>query len=103
MGKEIDDNSIYLGITVKKSSKKIEEEEDSKQSGVEVLLVNEDSPAEKAGIRKGDILTTINRVHISSKNEMLEAARTIEAGQKIPVEVIRAGSIMRIFIRFQKK
>ena len=96
------EDSIYLGISVKKADINKEDIE-QENVGVEILSVNKSSPAEKSGLKAGDIITTINRVNISSKNELLAAANEIEAGKKIPVEIMRSGNIMRIFIVFEKK
>ena len=49
------------------------------------------SPADKAGIKKGDILTSVNGIALNSFEELRQSLQTIEDGKKVEVGVISNG------------
>lgn len=60
-------------------------------TGAFVYQLTDNSAAEKAGIRQGDIITKLEQTSISSKAELLERMKYYEAGETIIVTVKRAG------------
>jgi serine protease Do len=63
---------------------------DSKQ-GVLVTQVFEGDPAEKAGIRKGDIITAIHGEQVSTTRELSAKIANVPVGQKTRITIIRNG------------
>lgn len=61
-------------------------------SGAFVYELTKDSPAEEAGIRKGDIIIKLDKTGISSKKELLDRMQYYKAGETVTVTVKRAGS-----------
>lgn len=59
--------------------------------GAFVYKMTDNSAAEKAGIRTGDIITKLDETTISSKNELLRRMQYYEAGETVKVTVMRAG------------
>lgn len=59
--------------------------------GVMVSKVEAGSPAEKAGVKVGDILTSVDGQAIKSSWDVMAKVRRIEDGQQVPVEVWRDG------------
>src|SRR4029077_21154541 len=60
-------------------------------SGALVGDVTPKSPAEKAGVKSGDVITEYNGKKVTdSRNLKLEAARTTP-GQKVPMTILRDG------------
>lgn len=59
--------------------------------GAFVYRLTENSAAEKAGIREGDIITKLDETTISSKDELLNRMQYYEAGETVRVTVMRAG------------
>ena len=49
------------------------------------------SPADKAGIKKGDILVSVNGSRLGSFEDLRQNLQTIEDGREVAVEVISAG------------
>lgn len=61
------------------------------RSDVLANLVVEGSPAEKAGLKNGDIISKINGQQISSDTELLQATKS-NAGQTVSIDYIRKGN-----------
>ncbi len=60
--------------------------------GAVVLSVIDDSPADEAGIKRGDIITKFGDVDITDYNDFGEALRESRVGDKVKVRVYRSGS-----------
>lgn len=60
-------------------------------SGAFVYEVNKDGAAEKADMRKGDVITRLDKTAISSRDELLEKMSYYAAGETVEVTVQRAG------------
>ena len=61
-------------------------------SGAYVYELTENSAAEKAGIREGDIIVKLDKTGISSKDELLNRMQYYEAGEIVQVTIKRTGS-----------
>jgi membrane-associated protease RseP (regulator of RpoE activity) len=59
--------------------------------GVLVKSVKKKSPAEKAGLKAGDVITKIDKETIKKSGEISEALSDFESGDKVNIEVIRKG------------
>jgi len=57
--------------------------------GVLVGDVFKDQPAEKAGFKRGDIITSVNNKEILNSNQLRNVIASIHPGEKIPIEIIR--------------
>ena len=80
---------------------KVEDTED--KSGVKIISVEDGSAADKAGLKKDDIITTINNEKVGSVNEIKD--QLDEAGDKgiIQVKAMRNNSEMNFDIKIPKK
>ena len=56
---------------------------------VEVTDVTKDSPANKAGIRKGDVILKVGEVPIKEPIHVTKAIRSLKPGQKVKIECLR--------------
>jgi membrane-associated protease RseP (regulator of RpoE activity) len=65
-------------------------------SGVMVSKVEPGSPADKAGIRVGDILTRIDGNALKSSWSLMDKVRQLDDGQQIPVEIWRNGKAQNL-------
>lgn len=61
-------------------------------NGVLVEKVHENTPAEKAGIKAGDVIVKINGRDIDTANRLRRVLSTYDPGDEIQVEIIRDGS-----------
>ena len=64
--------------------------------GVMVSKVEEGSPADKAGIKVGDILTSVDGQAIKNSWEVMAKVRRLEDGQQVPLEVWRNGKAQNL-------
>jgi len=80
---------------------KVEELEDA--SGVKILYVEEGSPAEKAGLKKDDVITHIGNQKVQDIRSIGEAMRENREKGIYPVTVNRNGSPFNVEVRIPKK
>jgi serine protease Do len=64
---------------------------EGKDKGAEVQTVSKESAAEKAGLKKGDIITRIDNKKIESSDDVTEAVRSHKPGEKINIHFLRDG------------
>jgi len=60
--------------------------------GVVIDSVFDGSPAERAGIRPGDIVVGVNNQNIETVQQFTALVSTIHIGEQVPIEVVRDGS-----------
>ena len=84
----------YIGVSVETVSS------DMTGSGIPegavVRAVNEDSPAEKAGLKENDIITKVNDDTIKSSNDLVSKIRKTAKGDKLTLTVYRKGEELTI-------
>jgi C-terminal processing protease CtpA/Prc len=96
-------NSAHLGVQVQDLNRdlapyfKVEE-----KSGVLVLSVGKDTPAEKAGLKAGDVITRLGEEKITDADDLISALRDYEDGDKVNVEYVRQGKSASVQIEFEK-
>ena len=87
-------NFVGIGIYMVKNTEK---------DLVQVLSPIRESPAEKAGIKAGDLITKVNGVSYTA-DQMSEMANTIkgEEGSKVTIEVLRGEQILTFEVTREK-
>jgi Do/DeqQ family serine protease len=68
----------------------------SSVSGALVSQVIEGSAAEAAGIRTGDVITTVNGQPVKSNSELRNAIGLLRVGDKVEVGLVRDGKPLRV-------
>jgi len=83
----------YLGVMIQDLTPALAKEFNLKESGGALVGdVTPDSPAEKAGIKSGDVIVEVDGKKVTdSRHLKLEVAR-FHPGQTVPVKVLRNGS-----------
>lgn len=79
----------WLGIEVQSLGSKFQRPTNMKQNGVLITAVMVNSPAEKAGIMPGDILTQINHVDIISLDNAVSFISKLKPNNKIKIQIFR--------------
>jgi serine protease Do len=85
-------NSAFLGVSSRKAEK----------GGATVLEVTAGSPAEKAGIRKGDIITKVNVSKIESPESLFETIHNFKPGEKVKIVFNRDGKEQSVMATLEK-
>jgi len=80
-----DEDRPFLGVSTEKT-----------ENGVRVQNVTENSGAQKAGIKTGDVITKVNEKKIESPAELSEMVSTYKPKDKITVTVKRDGKEMKL-------
>jgi len=60
-----------------------------KDEGVLILKVSKDTPAEKAGLKSGDVIVKFNDKKISNAGDITEILADLEKGDKADIRIIR--------------
>lgn len=81
-------DSGFLGISCSNVERR-QAEEYGIPDGVYVQDVNESGPADEAGIRKGDVIVSLNEVSVKTMEELSEMLRYYPVGEIVEVEIMR--------------
>jgi serine protease Do len=92
-------------ITVLKGRQKIglKVQDVEEGSGVKVLNTDEDSPAEKAGLKKDDVITEINGKAVNNTDEARELLKPEEGKNNYTIKAKRNGTTMSFDVKIPKK
>ena len=72
------------------------------EKGALVADVTKDAPADKAGIRNGDIILEFNGKPINEMNELPKTVAGTAVGSKVPVKLFRDGKIETVTLTVEK-
>lgn len=84
-----------LGVTVNSLSDQLKEYFGVKD-GVLVTSVTENSAASKAGVKAGDVITSVNGARVDSPSELREELRDVEPGEEFTLEITRDRKAMTL-------
>lgn len=65
--------------------------------GIVIDSVFTDSPAQKAGLKRGDIVTIFNNSEVLNVNQFSVLVTTVKHGEEVPVEVVRGGDELTLY------
>ena len=85
-------NTAFLGVSSRKSEK----------GGATVLEVTKGSPAEKAGIKTGDIITKVDDAKIESPENLFETIHNYKPGDKVKIVFNRGGKVQTVTATLDK-
>lgn len=96
----IDKGSVeygWLGVSMGSILPEIKEELDNKgQEGAFIYSIFNNSPAERSGIKPGDIVISVDNKTIKDNNDLLKAVGNLPAGKKSVFRVIRDNQIINV-------
>ncbi|MGM9787048.1 MAG: Do family serine endopeptidase [Candidatus Cryptobacteroides sp.] len=91
-----------LGITMQPVDDKIAKElKLSSVNGVYIVEVSENGAADKAGVKKGDVLVAIDSVRITNTASVQELVSKFSPGDKAELTIIRDGKEKKLEVKFQ--
>jgi S1-C subfamily serine protease len=76
---------VFLGVAVEPSA------EDTKHAGVAIRSVLPDSPAAKAGIKEGDVISKVAGAEVKDFDSLLAVLRKHRPGEQLSFHVMRDG------------
>ncbi|MBP3705930.1 MAG: PDZ domain-containing protein, partial [Clostridia bacterium] len=88
----------YLGISINERYTPEVLERYGYPVGAVVYSVAGDSPAEKAGIRRNDIITKFNGEGVEKYSDLVDLVKKCEPGDSISVTVYRAGRTLTLTV-----
>ena len=71
--------------------------------GIFVEAVTEGGAAQKAGIRRGDIITHFNNERIKSMEELNAKKNKLKAGDTVSIELDRSGEIIKLELQLSEE
>ena len=84
----------YLGIGVQDvDAGRLRELKLKEERGVEVTAVEEDSPAGRAGLRKGDVVLEMNGQRVEGVEQFVRMVREMPVGREAKLQVSRSGEV----------
>lgn len=95
----------YLGIQMATLTPEIKEDinRDSgagfkvtQDQGVVIIRVVKDSPAQKAGLKPGDIILKVDGKEVSSSNAVQQEVESSQVGSELPLDILREGKPLAI-------
>jgi serine protease Do len=72
------------------------EDTEGDRRGAKVRSVEKDSPAEKAGIKEGDVIVRFDGEAVRSASQLARLVGETPAGRSVPIEVDRAGATQKL-------
>ncbi|MFQ6092902.1 MAG: PDZ domain-containing protein [bacterium] len=89
---EPDDEGGWLGVSIQNLTTALKEAMDyDRDAGVLVNDVEEESPAQEAGIREGDVIIEYDGRPIRSTGSLIRKVRASDPGDEVKITVVRKG------------
>lgn len=74
-----------------------------KDDSLEIEFVNPKTGAEKAGLKKGDIITKFGGADVETREGLIEMVRDYMAGQMVPLEFDREGQKLEVEVELMSR
>lgn len=72
-------------------------------TGVEITYVEKDGPAEKAGLKVGDVVLRYNGQRVDGMEQFARMVRETPAGREVKIDISRGGAPQTIVVRVQRR
>lgn len=88
----LNENKAFLGVTTEKA-----------EGGAKISTVSDNSAAEKAGLKKGDIITKINDIKVEDQGDLTTTIGKFKPEEKVTVTIKRDGKEQKIAATLGKR
>jgi len=90
----------YLGVTIQPVNQSMADALGmDKPRGVMIDNVNEDTPAEKAGLREGDVVLSVDGKRVDSNNELRNKISLSAVGHEADLRIVRDGKERSVSVK----
>lgn len=90
----------WLGISVQNMTREmIRFFKLDRVTGVVIAQVMKESPSEKAGLRRGDIILSLDNYEVSNKSDYTERTSTYPVGNTIQLKILREGKKKSVYLK----
>lgn len=89
---QAEDQTPWLGVTTQDITSELRDGLNYQGKGVIVNRVVSNSPAERAGIRKGDVIATFGSRTIDSPSDLVDLVRDARVGESVSLGIVRNGT-----------
>ena len=72
------------------------------KEGVIVLKVYKNSPAEKGGLKEGDLILAFDNKPVGAIRDLIKMVSSLEVGKRVPIKILRSGKTMVFNIKIGK-
>lgn len=94
----------YLGVGIQQiTAERAKALKLREEGGVEVTSVIRDSPAEKAGLKAGDVVAAYNGQKVEGFEQFSRMVRETPAGHEAKIDIIRNGAAQTIAVRIDTR
>jgi membrane-associated protease RseP (regulator of RpoE activity) len=99
-----DSKGGYLGIQVQDVTRSMMRARNlPSDQGALVNRVEDDGPADDAGLRRGDVIVEVDRKDVETSGDLIKMMRDLEPGKKVDVVVVREGSRKTFSVELGKR
>lgn len=89
----------YLGVTTQSTDSDLKRSLDLTRDGLLVNDVSRDSPADRAGLERGDVILTFNSRSVTEPSDLRQMVRDTEPGRTVTLGIWRDGTRRSIEVR----
>ncbi len=94
----------FLGVGIQEiDSNRAKELKLPEEAGVEVTRIAPDSPAEKAGVRTGDVIVQYNGQRVEGMDQFSRMVRETPAGREVKLGIVRNGAPQTVSARIASR
>src|ERR1019366_3458031 len=87
----------YIGVMMQEiDSERAKALKLHEEGGVEITVVEQDSPAEKAGLKVGDVVLKYNGQRVEGMQQFARMVHETPAGREVKIEISRAGAAQSV-------
>ncbi|MGN6752669.1 MAG: S1C family serine protease [Intrasporangium sp.] len=90
----------FLGVSARDA---VVTDRSAKRAGAQVVRVASGTPAEKAGVRQGDVIIMVNGERVDSSTALVAQVREMKAGEQAKLTVIRNGQRLELDVTLAVK
>jgi putative serine protease PepD len=89
-------NTLIAGQTVQHAYLGVQVGDSSSGTGAQVTTVKADTPASKAGLKAGDVITAINGATVANADDLTAKINAHKPNQKVTLTVTRSGKSLSV-------